>query len=297
MTIPSMVCSLGNETDPWAFIGHLVLVFRGVRRVLSEDGALWLNLGDSYAGGGGFAPDAPSNMAGSKQTTQRGAKPGGLPVGNGIKAKDLTGIPWRAAFALQAEGWYLRSDVIWSKPNPMPESVADRPTKAHEYVFLLSKGPRYFFDQDAVAEPALRAGDIPGGGSGYIQHSAGGHNKDGLNACSKRPVADTRNLRSVWTIATQPFSGAHFATFPPELPERCIKAGSAVGDTVLDPFNGAGTTGLVAGQLGRDYIGIELNPDYADMARQRLGLPPADDRRDVVKAKAVEGLPLFGGAS
>ena len=190
----------------------------------------------------------------------------------GLKPKDLVGIPWRVAFALQADGWYLRQDIIWHKPNPMPESVTDRCTKAHEYIFLLTKSARYYYDNEAVKEDAVRAGDVPGGNGHYIQHSAGGHNKDGLTACGQKPVAETRNKRSVWTVTTKPFKGAHFATFPPDLIEPCILAGSAADTVVLDPFSGAGTTGLVAVQHGRRYIGIELNPDYLEMSRKRIQL-------------------------
>ena len=188
----------------------------------------------------------------------------------GLKHKDLIGIPWMLAFALRADGWYLRQDIIWHKPNPMPESVRDRCTKAHEYVFLLSKGPRYFFDSDAIKEPSVRAGDIPGGKGHYIQHSAGGHNKDGLVACGQRPVAEKRNRRSVWTVATRPYKGAHFATFPPALIEPCILAGSRPGDIVLDPFMGSGTTASVALQHGRQYLGCELNPAYQPLQEARI---------------------------
>lgn len=181
-----------------------------------------------------------------------------------LKPKDLLGIPWMLAFALRADGWFLRSEIIWHKPNPMPESVRDRPTKAHEQVFLLSKAPRYFYDAEAIAEQAERPE-----GSGNVERkpaTARGCPNEGV-AGSVPWHGATRNVRSVWTIATQPFSGAHFATMPPDLAERCIKAGSRVGDTVLDPFGGAGTTGLVADRIGRNATLIELNPEYARLAR------------------------------
>lgn len=186
----------------------------------------------------------------------------------GLKHKDLVGIPWRVAFALQADGWYLRSDIIWAKPNPMPESVTDRPTKSHEYVFLLAKSARYWYDADAIAEEAL---NTPGGrltGSKRTKAFAGSA-QSGTTIDSAGEV-ESRNARTVWMIATQPFSGAHFATMPPALAERCIKAGCPEGGTVLDPFGGAGTTGLVADRLGRNAVLIELNPTYGGMARGRI---------------------------
>ncbi len=259
---------LGLEPTPDAYVAALVDVFREVRRVLADDGTVWLNLGDSYGGGGGFSPNAPSNLAGAKQTTQKGAKPGGVPVPRGMKPKDLLGIPWMVAFALRSDGWYLRSDIIWAKPNPMPESVTDRPTKAHEYLFLLSKRSRYFYDADAVREkfavPPHRPGNVAAFGA--VQRNDFG--TDRMDAIWGDPAG--RNLRDVWTVATEPFPEAHFATFPKALVEPCIKAGSRIGDTVLDPFAGSGTTGVVALRLGRSFVGIELNPTYADMARNRI---------------------------
>ena len=208
---------------------------RVIIRVHDDDGVLWMNLGDSYGSG-----------------------------------KQLVGIPWRVAFALQADGWYLRSDTIWHKPNPMPESVRDRPTKAHEYVFLLSKSARYFYDQDAIREDSLheyKAGPLTVGYSAGSGRSDGTPHRAGIGF----GVAEKgRNARPVWTIPTQPYSGAHFAVMPPALADRCIRAGSRVGDVVLDPFSGAGTTGMVARRLRRQYVGIELNPEFADMARQRI---------------------------
>lgn len=239
---------LGLEQTSEQYIAAMVEVFRCVRDVLADDGTLWLNTGDSYGAG-----------------------------------KQLLGLPWRLALALQDDGWVLRQDIIWHKPNPMPESVTDRCTKAHEYLFLLSKGPRYFFDRLTLQEPSVRAGHTPGGKGHYIQHSAGGHNKDGLAACGQRPVAAMRNRRSVWTVATRPYKGAHFATFPPALIEPCIRAGSRPGDVVLDPFMGSGTTAAVALQLGRQYLGCELNPGYEPLQRERIEAsaapPTAEPRR------------------
>jgi DNA modification methylase len=272
---------IGLEATPEAYVAEMVALFREVRRVLKDDGTLWLNLGDSYVGGGGFAPDAPVNAARraaiANGETHHGAfaicerqhernKSGGIKPSGSLKAKDMVGIPWRVAFALQADGWYLRSDIIWHKPNPMPESVTDRPTKAHEYVFLLTKSPRYFYDAAAIAEEAT------GQSAGNTKPIKGADQSHGRTRANlhKIEAADTRNARTVWSITTQPFKGAHFATMPPELARRCILAGSRIGDTVLDPFGGAGTTGLVADRLGRDAVLIELNPTYAALARDRI---------------------------
>jgi DNA modification methylase len=294
---------IGLEPTPDQFIAELVAVFQEVRRVLRDDGTVWLNLGDSY---NNFR--VSMNGQSVHNGEQRSKPAGRRAVDHGLKEKDLIGIPWRVAFALQADGWYLRQDIIWHKPNPMPESVTDRCTKAHEYVFLLSKSARYFYDAAAIAEPAstdLRAPDangstISGGSHGrsgnpqaYPEHERrvdrrgkGGKNafrgqgadRDGEGGPANREgrdmrdvgTGDTRNARSVWTIATQPFKEAHFATFPPDLAERCIKAGCPAGGTVLDPFGGAGTTGLVADRLQRNAVLIELNPAYADIARRRI---------------------------
>ncbi len=256
---------IGLEPTPDEYVEELVSVFREVRRVLRGDGTLWLNLGDSYAANGssGLNVSKPSAAfhGGRNDTRERRAKS----VPTGLKPKDLIGIPWRVAFALQADGWYLRSDIIWHKPNPMPESVTDRPTSAHEHVFLLSKSERYFYDADAIKEPTVdvrsigRRTAVNGLGSGELANGARfGGGETG------------RNARNVWTISTKPFKGAHFATFPPDLAEKCILAGSPVGGTILDPFGGAGTTGLVAGRHGRESIMIELNPAYAAIAGERL---------------------------
>lgn len=268
---------IGLEKTPEAYVSELVAVFRDVRRVLRADGTVWLNLGDSYGLGGMSNPSGRSTLGGGKD---RGASGYSISrtVPSGLKPKDLVGIPWRVAFALQSDGWYLRSDIIWAKPNPMPESVTDRPTKAHEYVFLLTKSARYWYDAKAIAD-AVSGWSLAALSSGWTRRTDyGTEDVSGRNAAGQ-PYADrvnadgTRNARTVWSIATQPFSGAHFATMPPALAERCIKAGCPEAGTVLDPFGGAGTTGLVADRLGRNAVLVELNPAYADMARKRI----ADD--------------------
>jgi DNA modification methylase len=326
---------IGLEKTPEEYIAKLVTVFDEVRRVLRKDGTLWLNIGDCYATGAGAVGDQPG---GGKQgarwrgdvdrvrdtkrayrkgsnRAQRGDGNSGQPFGpmtqpnrmpiQGLKPKDLVGVPWMLAFALRAAGWWLRSDIIWHKPNPMPESTKDRPTKAHEYIFLLTKSQRYYYDAAAITEASSentnprRAGNQKwpaGWGQGEesrntVEFSA----TVGRSAASskKRKLAATgsgtknnasfdeamavmpgiRNKRSVWTVAMSPFPDAHFATFPPKLIEPCILAGSPLGGVVLDPFSGAGTTGLMCSRLGRDYVGIELNPAYAAMSRRRI----ADD--------------------
>jgi len=273
---------IGLEPTPDDFVAAMVEVFREVRRVLRDDGTVWLNLGDSYAAQRGGTHQPAETLAGGKggktadgDRVNRDRFDGYNPTRNasaiGLKHKDLIGIPWRVAFALQADGWYLRQDIIWHKPNPMPESVTDRCTKAHEYIFLLSKGPRYYFDAKAIAEPAIHAGavvknnDGKNGQMGDFGATRGGFLKEGGVT-----VGDTRNKRSVWTVNSQPFAEAHFATYPPDLIEPCILAGCPVGGTVLDPFGGAGTTGLVADRHGRNAVLIELNPEYAAMAERRL---------------------------
>lgn len=266
---------IGLESTPDAYVARMVEVFREVRRVLREDGTCWVNLGDSYAGGGGFCPTAPSNLAGSKQTTQ-GSKSGGIKPQGAIKAKDLVGIPWRVAFALQADGWWLRQDIIWHKPNPMPESVRDRCTKAHEYVFLLTKSERYYYDAQAVSE-AVACVRGPGNKKplkGVEEDGEKHRTRAGLHKAAERwreeGPPESRNRRSVWTITTKPYSGAHFAVMPSDLVEPCIKAGCPEGGTVLDPFAGSGTTLAVAAELGRSGIGCELNPEYIALAERRI---------------------------
>jgi len=256
---------IGLEETPDAYVARLVEVFREVRRVLRDDGTLWLNLGDSYASGGRKSRDpghSKMHPAFDGDEFADGLRPVDPP---GIKPKDLLGIPWMVAFALRADGWYLRSAIVWHKPNPMPESVRDRPTSAYEHVFLLSKRASYYYDAAAIGEPAER-GDA---GSRFDQGKTAQHQLE-RQASGTRVDDGRRNARSVWSIATQPYSGAHFATMPPALAERCIKAGSKPGDMVLDPFGGAGTTGLVADRLGRSATLIELNPEYARLARERI---------------------------
>jgi len=262
---------IGLEQTPEQYIAAMVEVFRCVRDVLADDGTLWLNIGDSYVHS---QPGRNRNGTGGqivrgdlyRQKNNDGASEVGRKLlESGLKTKDLIGIPWMLAFALRADGWYLRQDIIWHKPNPMPESVRDRCTKAHEYIFLLSKSERYLFDADAMREPAVQAGrvrnDKIGGNKGDdIHHSPGG----------QFTGSETRNRRSVWSVATRPYKGAHFATFPPALIEPCILAGSRPGDIVLDPFMGSGTTAAVSIQHGRQYLGCELNPDYGPLQQQRL---------------------------
>lgn len=259
---------IGLEQTPAEFVAELVVVFREVRRVLRDDGTLWLNLGDSYANDG--------KWGGSSGGKHASALHGNTSIGRGkvytgLKPKDLIGIPWRVAFALQADGWYLRQDIIWSKPNPMPESVRDRCTKAHEHLFLLSKSPRYYFDPDAIAEQ-LAPASIERLSQPGLAEQAGSDRVPGKTNGAMKAVGngETRNKRSVWTVATQPFKEAHFATFPPALIEPCILAGCPAGGVVLDPFGGAGTTGMVAQNLGREAVLIELNPAYAAIASDRV---------------------------
>ena len=260
---------IGLEPTPDAYVAKMVEVFREVRRLLADDGTLWLNLGDSYAANRAY--QVPSTKGGPKHSDSQSAGGKGSVVPDGLKPKDLIGIPWRVAFALQADGWYLRQDIIWHKPNPMPESVRDRCTKAHEYIFLLSKSERYYFDSEAMKEPAIHAGEIVKNNNGKNgQIGKYGATRTGFLKDEGVLVADMRNRRSVWTVTTKPFKGAHFATFPPDLIEPCIFAGSRVGDVVLDPFGGAGTTGLVSQKHGRKYILCELNPEYARMAEKRI---------------------------
>ena len=272
---------LGLEPTPEQYVANMVSVFREVWRVLRDDGTLWVNLGDSYSStGGSNAKQFEKITTGHKKLRDNGAVPDYTrKVVLGLKPKDLVGIPWRVAFALQADGWYLRQDIIWHKPNPMPEGVTDRCTKAHEYIFLLTKSAKYFYDNEAVKERGVMvAGDSAGSSQRDTQetHGLGGGNS-GINLAKQKLAAELqengysmRNKRSVWTVTTKPYRDAHFATFPPKLIEPCILAGSAADTLVLDPFSGAGTTGVVAVQHGRRYIGIELNPDYLEMSRKRI---------------------------
>jgi DNA modification methylase len=269
---------IGLEQTPDEYVAQMVAVFREVRRVLRDDGTLWLNLGDSYFGstmtGGNNGINANGGDGGFKQKRQFKKPKQYIDIESRtisehlpLKPKDLIGIPWRVAFALQADGWYLRQDIIWHKPNPMPESVTDRCTKAHEYIFLLSKSARYWYDAEAIAE--ARVGEPPV--SRMDNHE--GTKRAQIQSLSAStlgtPANERRNRRSVWTVVTQPYSGAHFAVFPPALIEPCILAGCPSGGTVLDPFFGSGTTGEVCNRLGRQWVGIELNEDYAALQRER----------------------------
>jgi DNA modification methylase len=275
-------CQIGLEGDIDDYLSTMVEVFRGIWRVLREDGTLWLNLGDAYAG---VHSKGKNDIPRSEQGDGKGlfVVAGGSqdhyfstdicrPVPSGLKPKDLCGIPWRVAFALQADGWYLRSDIIWSKPNPMPESVTDRPTKAHEYVFLLTKSRKYYYDADAIREAnkpeseerykySLDGSYTPGWAYPNEQ-------RDKPQQWQLNPTG--RNKRTVWEIPTQPYPDAHFSTFPEALVAPCIEAGSREGDTVLDPFAGSGTTGVVCRKLGREFVGVELNQEYADLANTRI---------------------------
>lgn len=319
MTVPEWTGCLGLEPTPEMFVAHMVKVCREVWRLLRKDGTLWLNFGDSYAsggrGGGGSFTDERRAWKGKSEVRGWRAPP------EGLKNKDLVGIPWRVAFALQADGWYLRMDNIWAKPNPMPESVRDRPTKAHEYVFLLSKSEQYYYDRESIKEPGVsgewangfRGGaytegetfdnqnggkrrnrgnikvpsgwDIEHGSHGTIHRTGRSRKNSFARSVNESPKPGTvnqhrpnrepieysgmRNKRSVWTVATQPFPEAHFATFPERLIEPCILAGAPVGGRVLDPFGGSGTTYKVALENNRECTIIEMSPQYVDIARRR----------------------------
>lgn len=272
---------IGLEQTPEEYIAKLVEVFRGVRRVLKDDGTLWLNIGDSYAAGkcGRAGQDRNTRNRDGRNTanaTDTGAPMyGQRKIPEGLKSKDLIGIPWMLAFALRADGWYLRQDIIWHKPNPMPESVKDRCTKAHEYIFLLSKSEKYFFDSEAVKEDAVSEKPAGNKRHKYADAYAAGTSEEHRTKAGLLALTgvewETRNRRSVWTVATKPYKGAHFATFPPALIEPCILAGSRPGDTVLDPFGGSGTTAEVAVGHERKAILCELNPDYLPLIEDRMG--------------------------
>lgn len=285
---------IGMEETPEQYIDKLTAVFREVRRVLKDDGTLWVNIGDSYSGSGKGAAHYPDNAIMYKQSTNRGSVTGcnipGAYTDQNLKPKDLIGIPWMLAFALRADGWYLRQDIIWHKPNPMPESVTDRCTKSHEYIFLLSKSPKYYYDAESIAEDVTenttkrlsqniqeqKGSALPGKTNGNMKAKAPRfrgkkytedpetffRTKSG-NAYEYRPK---RNKRDVWTVTTKPYKGAHFATFPQDLIEPCILAGCPKDGIVLDPFFGSGTTGAAAQKYGRNYIGIEINPKYCNLA-------------------------------
>ncbi len=272
----------GLEKTPEEYVARMVEVFAEVRRVLRADGTCWVNLGDSYAAGGNGGHQKGEYFHGH---TKRGGDFTGVkkvpPAG--LKPKDLVGIPWMVAFALRADGWYLRSDIIWNKANPMPESVSDRPTKSHEYIFLLSKSSSYWYDADAIKEPASGTAHARGNGVNPKAKMFGPNSKVRVDHSPvPRPrqnesfsaavcgLVDFRNKRTVWTVATQPFSEAHFATFSEALIEPCVLAGCPEGGMILDPFAGSGTTGVVALRHGREFTGIELKPEYAEMARRRI---------------------------
>ena len=260
---------LGLEETPEAFVENLVNVFREVKRVLRDDGTVWLNLGDSYSSGG-RTTTTNQTLRGDKDYGVTRPKPS-----EGIKPKDLIGIPWRVAFALQADGWYLRQDIIWHKPNPMPESVRDRCTKAHEYIFLLSKNAKYYFDNEAIKEDAKRPNEKQTFGGEKAKKNIIKEGdpmfRNGSEQWGREIITPSkRNKRSVWTVTTKPFKGAHFATFPMDLIEPCVLAGCPEGGTVLDPFGGSGTTAQVANSHNRDAILIELNEEYIEIAKERI---------------------------
>jgi DNA modification methylase len=257
---------IGWESSPQAFVQELVGVFREVRRVLREDGVVWLNIGDSYSGAKGNIFGA--GVGGRSEERLGGIAGGVITAKSGLPDKNLVGIPWRLAFGLQDDGWILRQDVIWHKKNPLPESVRDRCVKSHEYVFLLTKSPKYWFDHTAIQEP-VTTGSC---GSRFDTGKTLGHQ---VRTSSKPRVDhDMRNARSVWSIASQPYKGSHFAVMPPALASRCILTGCPPGGVVLDPFSGSATTGMVAIQEGRNYIGLDLNPDYLDLATSRITNAP-----------------------
>lgn len=308
ISIPELICSLGLEKTPEQFIGHIVLIFREVHRVLRDDGTCWINIGDSYAGAGGSSGHTPETKNLGAKTSDYGAvKSGGKKYG--LKSKDLIGIPWMLAFALRSEGWYLRQDIIWSKPNPMPESITDRCTKSHEYIFLLSKSPKYYYDIDAIRTPVKdstvqkmmqqiedQKGSerVPGKTNGTMkavgpgrkpapQDNRGGNqgSTTGIKAYSHTGHSGNfdsdgnligdgmANKKSVWTVTTKPFSEAHFATFPQDLIVDCIKAGCPEGGIVLDPFHGAGTTGMVSRKLNRNFYAFDLQMKYIKLTERR----------------------------
>lgn len=298
---------IGQEATPEDFVEALVEVFREIKRVLRPDGTLWVNLGDSYSRGSRDTVPTHRGQCASGVDDEKynfsssSAKMGGHEV---IKPKDLVGAPWRLAFALQADGWYLRQDIIWNKPSCMPESVTDRCTKSHEYVFLLShpdSGGRYYFDAEAVREQAsgnpssvARRGraDHTSVGTAALYGSEHGQSGQGKNSDHR---GDTRNKRSVWSVSPKPYKGAHFACWPPDLVRPMILAGCPVGGVVLDPFSGSATTGMVALREGRNYVGIDLNPDYLDLARARIEGRKAPQKPSPSESAGHDVFDLFGG--
>ena len=261
---------IGLEQSPDDFIEQLCIVFDEVWRVLKDDGTIWVNLGDSYSAmrDSKASPDSLRTGDGTRVSSAANRNPENLRKA-GLKHKDLVGIPWRFAFAMQARGWYLRSDIIWHKPNPMPESVTDRPTKSHEYIFLMTKSPRYYYDHEAIKEDAIWA-EEKRAGQGRLHYDGKRQGEKGTGQENFVSIVDKKNKRSVWQVNVKGYKEAHFATYPTELIEPCILAGSQEGDTVLDPFSGSGTTGEVALKHGRHYIGLELNPDYAAISEKRI---------------------------
>ena len=259
---------IGQEQTPEEFIDELVKVFREVRNVLTDDGTCWVNLGDSYYN---YRPGRGQGLVKQTVSNTKQDLPDVCPRrGNrleGLKEKDLIGIPWMFAFAMRADGWYLRQDIIWHKPNPMPESVKDRCTKSHEYIFLLSKSKNYYYDNEAIKEPAQDWGTRDRSKGKYHNKGTGLAPHSGLTESYP-----TKNKRSVWSVTNKPYKGSHFATFPRDLIVPCIKAGSKRGDVILDPFMGSGTTAMVAKELGRFYLGCELHEDYGQLINKRLGL-------------------------
>ena len=262
---------IGLEETPEEYIKAMVEVFRCVWDVLEDDGTLWLNIGDSYCNSNGFARASPEYQREGRNNMPANDRKLDKLHETGLKTKDLIGIPWMLAFALRSDGWYLRQDIIWHKPNPMPESVSDRCTKAHEYIFLMSKSQKYYYDADAISEPSVHYGSDKRSDMGNIRYE--GKRTQGDAASNGQQsfvtVNENRNKRSVWTVTTKPYAGAHFAVFPSDLIEPCIMAGAPVGGIVLDPFMGSGTTAQVAQNLGRQYIGCELNPAYMELQNIR----------------------------
>jgi DNA modification methylase len=261
---------LGLEETPDEYIKAMVEVFRCVWDVLEDDGTLWLNIGDSYCNSNGFARASPEYQREGRNNMPANDRKLDKLHEAGLKTKDLIGIPWMLAFALRTDGWYLRQDIIWHKPNPMPESVQDRCTKAHEYIFLLSKSQKYYYDHEAIKEAAIHEGRIvKASGTDAKNGAKGEFGATAAGFTTHDTLVTDRNKRSVWTVTTKPYAGAHFAVFPSDLIEPCILAGAPVGGIVLDPFMGSGTTAQVAQNLGRQYIGCELNPAYMELQNIR----------------------------
>ncbi len=278
---------IGVEETPEQYTQNMVEIFRLVKNAMNKDATLWLNLGDSYNGSGGDHKEGGKNDTGFQGNLFRGTQKRNIIA---LKPKDLVGIPWRVVFALQSDGWWLRQDIIWHKPNPMPESVTDRCTKSHEYIFLLSKSAKYYYDADAIKEKSVKAGQI------IHKYNSGAKDRQDISEANDRRTRiglanwdkecpDVRNKRSVWTVTTKPYKEAHFATYPPDLIEPCIKAGCPDGGIVLDPFLGSGTTGVVAGMNGKKFIGIELNEEYCEIAVKRI----EQSRTGLTKAELEAG--------